>query len=119
MFTPDVVIIAAAVPLLRLAAFFQLFDGLQVVTTGALRGAGNTATPMICHIVGYGVIGLPLGAVLCFREGMGAIGLWIGLSTGLILIGVALATFWRRAARTIAASVPQGAGGVPAIRPAG
>jgi MATE family multidrug resistance protein len=112
LFTPDVAIIAAAVPLLRLAAFFQLFDGLQVVTTGALRGAGNTATPMICHIVGYGIIGLPLGAVLCFREGMGAIGLWIGLSTGLILIGVALATFWSRAARKIAASVD----GAPVIR---
>ena len=106
LFTPDAVIIAAAVPLLRLAAFFQLFDGLQVVITGALRGAGNTATPMICHIVGYGVIGLPLGAVLCFREGMGAPGLWIGLSTGLILIGIALATFWRSAARKIAASEP-------------
>ena len=106
LFTPDVAIIAAAVPLLRLAAFFQLFDGLQVVTTGALRGAGNTATPMICHIVGYGIIGLPLGAVLCFREGMGAVGLWIGLSTGLILIGIALATFWRNAAREIAVSAP-------------
>jgi MATE family multidrug resistance protein len=106
LFTPDAAIIAAAVPLLRLAAFFQLFDGLQVVTTGALRGAGNTATPMICHIVGYGIIGLPLGAVLCFRLGWGAIGLWIGLSTGLILIGIALAAFWRSAARKIAASVP-------------
>jgi MATE family multidrug resistance protein len=105
LFTPDVVIIAAAVPLLRLAAFFQLFDGVQVVTTGALRGAGNTATPMICHIVGYGVIGLPLGAVLCFREGLGAPGLWIGLSTGLILIGIALAAFWRVASRKIADSV--------------
>ncbi len=115
LFTPDVAIIAAAAPLLRLAAFFQLFDGLQVVTTGALRGAGNTATPMICHIVGYGVIGLPLGAILCFREGMGAIGLWIGLSTGLILIGIALVTFWRGAARKIAASLPQTA---PIIRPA-
>lgn len=114
LFTPDVAIIAAAVPLLRLAAFFQLFDGLQVVTTGALRGAGNTATPMICHIVGYGMIGLPFGAVLCFRENMGAIGLWIGLSTGLILIGIALVTFWRGAARKIAASIPQR---TPVIRP--
>ena len=113
LFTPDAAIIAAAVPLLRLAAFFQLFDGLQVVTTGALRGAGNTATPMICHIVGYGIFGLPLGAVLCFRAQMGAPGLWIGLSTGLILIGIALATFWRRAARRIEASVPESAGARP------
>jgi MATE family multidrug resistance protein len=106
LFTPDAVIIAAAVPLLRLAAFFQLFDGVQVVTTGALRGAGNTSAPMICHIVGYGLIGLPLGALLCFREGFGAPGLWIGLTTGLILIGIALAIFWRVASRKMAAADP-------------
>jgi MATE family multidrug resistance protein len=104
LFTPNAVIIAAAVPLLRLAAFFQLFDGVQVVTTGALRGAGNTSAAMICHVIGYGAIGLPLGAVLCFREGLGAPGLWIGLTTGLILIGIALGLFWRSAARKMAAS---------------
>lgn len=105
LFTPDAVIIAAAVPLLRLAALFQLFDGVQVVTTGALRGAGNTSAPMICHIIGYGVIGLPLGAWLCFGDGLGAPGLWIGLTTGLIVIGVALGLFWRGAARRIGASL--------------
>lgn len=105
--------------MLRLAALFQLFDGLQVVTTGALRGAGNTATPMICHIVGYGMIGLPLGAVLCFRLGWGAIGLWIGLSTGLILIGIALALFWRGAARKIAASAHPSPESEPVTRPVG
>ena len=103
LFTPDIAVIAAAVPLLRLAAIFQLFDGVQVVTTGALRGAGNTSVPMICHVIGYGAIGLPLGALLCFRAGMGAPGLWVGLSTGLILIGIALGMFWRRAALRIAA----------------
>jgi MATE family multidrug resistance protein len=107
LFTPDVAIITAAIPLLRVAAFFQLFDGVQVVTTGALRGAGNTSAPMICHVIGYGLIGLPLGALLCFREGLGAPGLWIGLTTGLILIGVALGFFWRSTARRIAASVPE------------
>lgn len=119
LFTPEVAIIAAAVPLLRLAALFQLFDGLQVVTTGALRGAGNTATPMICHVVGYGMIGLPLGAVLCFRLGWGAIGLWIGLSTGLILIGIALALFWRGASRKIAASGHPNTESAPITRPVG
>jgi hypothetical protein len=53
--------------------------------------------------------------VLCFREGMGAIGLWIGLSTGLILIGITLAIFWSQAARKIAASVPRK---MPVIRQA-
>jgi MATE family multidrug resistance protein len=107
LFTPDAAIIAAAVTLLRLAAIFQLFDGVQVVITGALRGAGNTSVPMICHLAGYGAIGLPLGAVLCFRAGMGAPGLWIGLTTGLVLIGIALAIFWQRAARSMAAARPR------------
>src|SRR5579863_604120 len=99
LFTPDPAILAAAIPLLRVAAFFQLFDGLQVTATGALRGAGDTRTPMLCHFAGYWVIGLPLGALLGFRESLGATGLWMGLSAGLILIGIVLLGFWRRKAR--------------------
>jgi MATE family multidrug resistance protein len=98
LFTPDPAIIAAAVPLLRVAAFFQLFDGLQVTATGALRGAGDTTTPMLCHFAGYWVIGLPLGVLLGFHESLGAMGLWMGLSAGLILIGIVLLGFWRRTA---------------------
>jgi MATE family, multidrug efflux pump len=98
LFTPDPAIIAAAVPLLRVAAFFQLFDGLQVTATGALRGAGDTTTPMLCHFAGYWVIGLPLGVLLGFRESLGAMGLWMGLSVGLIVIGIVLLGFWRRTA---------------------
>jgi MATE family multidrug resistance protein len=97
LFTPDATIIGSAVVLLRICAFFQLFDGFQVVATGALRGAGDTHAPMICHFTGYWIIGLPLGAMLCFKYGWGASGLWIGLSTGLILIGAVLLGVWRRA----------------------
>jgi multidrug resistance protein, MATE family len=99
LFTPEAEVIAAAATLVRIAAFFQLFDGLQVVATGALRGAGNTRTPMLCHFAGYWLVGLPLGALLCFGKGLGAAGLWVGLSTGLILIGIVLAVFWSRAAK--------------------
>ena len=96
LFTPDTEVIAASMALLRVAAFFQLFDGLQVVATGALRGAGDTRTPMVCHFTGYWLIGLPLGSLLCFHYGMGAKGLWTGLCVGLILIGVVLVEMWRR-----------------------
>jgi len=99
LFTPEVAIIAAAVPLLRVAAFFQLFDGLQITATGALRDAGDTRTPMLCHFAGYWILGLPLGAFLCFRESLGAVGLWMGLSAGLIAIGLILLWVWRRKAR--------------------
>jgi MATE family multidrug resistance protein len=59
---------------------------------------------MICHVIGYGLVGLPLGALLCFGAGMGAQGLWIGLTTGLVLIGIALGAFWRSAAQRIAST---------------
>ncbi|MGB9404322.1 MAG: MATE family efflux transporter [Candidatus Acidiferrales bacterium] len=96
IFTPDVSVIQAAVKLLFVAAFFQLFDGIQAVTTGALRGTGDTRTPLVCHLLAYWVIGLPLGYYLCFDRGWGAVGLWTGLSAGLILIGIALLFFWQR-----------------------
>jgi MATE family multidrug resistance protein len=104
LFTPAAGIIAAAGPLLRVAAFFQLFDGLQVTATGALRGMGDTRTPMLCHFAGYWILGLPMGAFLCFRESLGAVGLWMGLSAGLIVIGIILLWFWRRRARGYAES---------------
>ncbi len=102
LYTPDEKVIAATVGLLAAGAAFQLFDGLQTVATGALRGAGDTRTPMLCHFLAYWVIGLPLGAWLCFRRGLGAIGLWIGLSLALILIGIVLLFVWRRAVEKLA-----------------
>jgi len=102
IYTPDQTVIAAASTLLFVAAFFQLFDGMQTVATGALRGAGDTRTPMLCHLIFYWAIGLPLGAYLCFRAGFGAAGLWAGLSVALILIGSTLLYFWRRKERAFA-----------------
>jgi MATE family multidrug resistance protein len=95
-YTPDVAIIKSTVSLLAAGAAFQLFDGIQTVATGALRGLGDTRTPMLCHFMAYWVIGLPLGAWLCFRLGWGAFGLWAGLSLALILIGIVLLIVWRQ-----------------------
>jgi MATE family multidrug resistance protein len=103
MYTPDVTVIHSTISLLAAGAAFQLFDGIQTVATGALRGAGDTRTPMLCHLTAYWVIGLPLGAWLCFRRGWGAFGLWSGLSLALILIGIVLLWTWRRAVRKFAA----------------
>jgi MATE family multidrug resistance protein len=94
-FTVDRAVIAAAIPLLFVAALFQFFDGLQITATGALRGAGNTHAGLICHIVGYWIIGLPIGYVLAFRLHHGAVGLWLGLCAGLIVAGVTLTLIWR------------------------
>jgi multidrug resistance protein, MATE family len=103
LFTPDEVVIRSTVGLLAAGAAFQLFDGIQTVATGALRGVGDTRTPMFCHFLAYWVIGLPLGAWLCFRRGWGAVGLWSGLSLALILIGVVLLFVWRRAVQRLSA----------------
>jgi MATE family multidrug resistance protein len=101
-YTPDETIIRSTILLLAAGAAFQLFDGIQTVATGALRGAGDTRTPMFCHFTAYWIIGLPLGAWLCFRRGMGALGLWVGLSLALILIGIVLLLVWRRMVRRLA-----------------
>jgi multidrug resistance protein, MATE family len=100
IYTPDPAVVGAASTLLFVGGFFQLFDGMQTVATGALRGAGDTRTPMICHLVFYWLVGLPFGAYLCFHLGWGAPGLWVGLSLALILIGSALLYFWRRKERS-------------------
>jgi len=103
-FTTDRAVIRTAVSLLAVAAAFQLFDGIQTVATGALRGTGDTHTPMICHLLGYWLIGLPLGYVLCFVVGWGAVGLWTGLCIALILIGLVLLLAWTRKVHTLAES---------------
>jgi MATE family multidrug resistance protein len=98
LYTQDQRVISFAVTLLGIAAVFQLFDGLQTVATGALRGIGNTRTAMVWNLLGYWVIGLPLGSWLCFKLRWGAAGLWDGLCLALILIGVGLTMAWHRAA---------------------
>ncbi|MBV9747010.1 MAG: MATE family efflux transporter [Acidobacteriia bacterium] len=101
VYSSDAAVLAAGAGLLRIAAFFQLFDGLQVVTTGALRGLGDTRTPMLAHFAGYWAVGLPVGYFLCFPRGWGVSGIWTGLCIALILIGASLVLVWRRRLRSL------------------
>ncbi len=103
-FSPDPAVVRVGATLLLVAAAFQLFDGVQVVTTGALRGAGDTKTPMLANLVAYWFIGIPLGCFLCFRLGWGAFGVWIGLCTGLMIIGSALLFAWHK--KTFSVDLP-------------
>jgi multidrug resistance protein, MATE family len=94
-FTDDPRVLDIARRLLSIAAVFQLFDGTQAVATGALRGIGDTRTPMLMNVVGHWVLGLPVGWLLCFPYGWGVSGLWIGLSIGLIFVAIVLTATWR------------------------
>ena len=95
-FTSDTACARLGVGLLAVAAVFQLFDGLQGVGTGVLRGLGDTRTPMLWNLGGHWFVGLPLAYVLAFRYELGVIGLWWGLSSGLIICGIALLLVWRK-----------------------
>jgi MATE family multidrug resistance protein len=99
LFSRDPRVLAVGPGLLGIVAAFEIFDGIQTVSTGALRGLGETQAPMWANLVGYWVLGLPLGFFLCFGLKWGIYGLWIGLTLALIVIALALLLRWRRDAR--------------------
>jgi len=105
LFSTDEAVIAGGIVLVRIAALFQLFDGVQVAATGALRGTGDTRTALLWNLIGHWVLGLPVGYYLCFHRGLGAPGLWFGWLVGLSVVGAVLLVVWWRRARGIVAAV--------------
>lgn len=89
-FSNDAEVIRISSSLLIIAAFFQLWDGMQVVALGALRGLKDTTWPTIITLIAYWVIGLPVSYVLAFKFNYGAQGVWWGLSFGLFLAALFL-----------------------------
>lgn len=104
LFSREAGVLACTVALLRISALFELFDGFQVVATGALRGLGDTRTPLLFHLGGYWGLGLPAAYLLCFQAHLGARGLWVGLCVALVAIGVALTAAWRRRISQVSAA---------------
>lgn len=92
-FTPDAAVIELTARLLVVAAFFQLFDGVQVIGAGALRGLTDVKIPTLITFVAYWVIALPGGYALGVRGSFGSPGVWAGLALGLAFAAVLLA--WR------------------------
>jgi len=75
---------------LGIAALFQLVDGTQCIMGAALRGMSDTRVPMVFALIGYWVIGLPVGYIAGFVFGLEGVGIWLGLATGLTVAAIAL-----------------------------
>ncbi|NUP13723.1 MAG: MATE family efflux transporter [Polyangiaceae bacterium] len=92
-------VIVVAVPLVHIAAAFQLFDGLQVVGSGSLRGLGDTKSVQYANVFGYYAIGLPVAGVLAFGLDWREQGLWWGLCAGLCVVAVLVLGRWAHLSR--------------------
>ncbi len=89
-YTNDAAVIALTATLIPIAGVFQVFDGIQAVAAGVLRGIGDTHSPAVINVVGFWLIGLPVCWALAFRFGGGAIGLWWGIVVGLGTVALIL-----------------------------
>ncbi|HEX9893071.1 MAG TPA: MATE family efflux transporter [Gemmatimonadales bacterium] len=99
LYTTDAAVITVAMSLIPLAGGFQVFDGTQVVAIGILRGLADTRGPFVINLMGYWVIGMPVGVWLAYPLGMGVVGLWWGLVIGLGAVALILVVRVRRVLR--------------------
>ncbi len=90
LYTPDLEVLGLATTLIPVAGIFQIFDGLQAVGSGVLRGVGDTLAPMVVNLVGFWMIGLPVSLYLAFPGGLGPLGLWWGMASGLAAVALFL-----------------------------
>ncbi|MGI9399909.1 MAG: MATE family efflux transporter [Rhizobiaceae bacterium] len=81
-------VLAYAVPLLIVAATFQLVDSVQAVASGLLRGIKDMRMSMVIAVFAYWVAGMPLAYIFAFRLGLDGVGIWIGLAVGLAFAAI-------------------------------
>lgn len=107
LYIRDATVAPIAVSLVRLAGLFQLFDGIQAVSLGILRGLADVNVPTAITLFAYWGIGLPVGALLTFGFGLNVIGIWIGLTAGLAMAALLLSSrFYLRVRKLAGASAP-------------
>jgi MATE family multidrug resistance protein len=90
VYSSDLAVVAMAAALIPIAGVFQVFDGLQVVAIGILRGVGDTRAPMVINVLGFWLLGFPASLGLGFGLGLGPEGLWWGLVVGLAVVALLL-----------------------------
>jgi MATE family multidrug resistance protein len=89
--------------LLLVGATFFIADGIQTIAAGSLRGMNDTRMPLLFAAISYWLIGFTLACLLGFRTGLGAIGVWIGLSVGTAIYATLLILRFRLLASRLAA----------------
>lgn len=92
----NLAVLYLAAHFLVLAAIFQIADGAQAVAAGMLRGLYDTRTPMLLALIGYWVLGVPIGAFLAFGVQLQGTGVWLGFTAGLSVVAVLLTLRWHR-----------------------
>jgi multidrug resistance protein, MATE family len=90
LYTSDRPVASLAAALIPIAGVFQVFDGVQAVCAGVLRGVGDTRAPFLINLAGFWLVGFPVSIALGFHTSLGALGLWWGLVAGLIVVAVLL-----------------------------
>jgi MATE family multidrug resistance protein len=118
VYSEDAAVIALAATLLPIAGAFQIFDGIQVVSIGILRGLADTRAPFVIAVLGFWLVGFPVSLVLGFRTPLGPAGLWWGLVVGLVVVAILLllrtrARFRRRITRVVIDGAAELATGSP------
>ncbi len=102
LLTDDPAVAEAATPLFRIAALFQIADGVQACGAGVLRGAGETRFTFLANMAGHWALGLPAVLLLGFGLGLGVVGFWLGFVVGLFAVAAALlGRFLRLSSREI------------------
>jgi len=94
IFTNQPEVIACGSALLLFIAIYQIPDALQEIFVGALRGIGETTVPLVLSFISIWLIGLSTGCYLAYVKKMNAAGLWLGLSVGLVFLGIFLGVFF-------------------------
>lgn len=112
LFITSPVVIQLTAQLLLVAAVFQIADGVQIAAISALRGLTDVRAPALIAALAYWLVAVPMGAALAFAGGLGAIGVWIGLATGLGVAAVSLLWRFQRKSREALQSA-NGKGSLP------
>jgi MATE family multidrug resistance protein len=94
-FNSDSAVVSLTSNLLQVAGLFQIADGVQVTAMGGLRGLADVRAPMIMAFFYYWLCAIPIGYIAAFVFGAGAVGIWVGLATGLFIAAITLTIrFW-------------------------